>query len=406
MSEISRPMLSVEEALAHVLAGLGRIESEIIPLEDGFNRFLAEGVAAHITQPPFDASAMDGYAVQASDLNEVPCDLRVIGDAAAGHPFEGEVGAGQAVRIFTGGAVPGGADTIVIQEVTQREADTVTVKERAGHGAFVRLRGFDFAEGDVLLEAGRKLLARDLSLAAAMNVTQLSVRRKPVVAILATGDELVMPGEELKPGQIISSNSYGLAAMIEGAGGRPEQIGIARDTEQSLAEHISRASHADILLTIGGASVGEHDLVQGVLEAAGMTLDFWKIAMRPGKPLMYGQLGNQRVLGLPGNPVSAMVCSRIFLIPMLEKMLGSTESSTTLKTALLGAGLEKNGPRQHYMRATLENGPDGAAVVTPVRSQDSSLLSPLSQADCLIVRLPDAPVAVAGDTVPILPLDF
>ncbi|MHA1165828.1 MAG: molybdopterin molybdotransferase MoeA, partial [Alphaproteobacteria bacterium] len=244
MNKNSKPMLSVEEALNRVLAGLGLAKSETVPLEDGHGRVLAEGVAARITQPPFDASAMDGYAVRARDLAEIPCDLSVIGDAAAGHPFEGEVGAGQAVRIFTGGAVPGGADTIVIQEVTTRDADTVTVKERAGHGAFVRLRGFDFAEGDVLLAAGRKLLARDLSLAAAMNVTQLKVRRKPVVAILATGDELVMPGEELKPGQIISSNSYGLAAMIEGAGGRPEQIGIARDTEESLAEHIARAQNA------------------------------------------------------------------------------------------------------------------------------------------------------------------
>jgi len=406
VSDTPKPMLSVEEACARVLAGLGLAKSETIPLEEGHGRVLGEGVAARITQPPFDASAMDGYAVRASDLNEIPCDLKVIGDAAAGHPFEGQVGPGQALRIFTGGAVPGGADTIVIQEVTKRDADIVTINERAEYGAFVRLRGFDFAEGDVLLEAGRKLLARDLSLAAAMNVTEFKVRRKPVVAILATGDELVMPGEKLKPGQIISSNSFGLAAMIEGAGGQPEQIGIARDTKQSLAEAIARAQDADILLTIGGASVGEHDLVQGALEAAGMTLDFWKIAMRPGKPLMYGTLGDQRVLGLPGNPVSAMVCSRIFLIPMLEKMLGITQSSTTLKTAGLGAALEKNGPRQHYMRATLETGADGSVLVTPVRSQDSSLLSPLSQADCLIVRIPDAPAAGVGDTVPILPLDF
>ena len=399
-------MLSVEEALSRVLAGLGLTRSESVPLEEGHGRVLAEGAAARITQPPFDASAMDGYAVRASDLTQIPCDLSVIGNAAAGHPFGGEVGAGQAVRIFTGSAVPGGADTIVIQEVTQRNADTVTVKERAAHGAYVRPRGFDFSEGDVLLATGRTLLARDLSLAAAMNVMEIKVRQKPIVAILATGDELVMPGEELRPGQIISSNSYGLAAMIESAGGRPEQIGIARDTEQSLAEHIARAKKADILLTIGGASVGEHDLVQGALEAAGMTLDFWKIAMRPGKPLMFGQLGDQRVLGLPGNPVSAMVCSRIFLIPMLKKMLGSTGSSVAPKTAVLGAELEKNGPRQHYMRATLETSTGGAVVVTPVRSQDSSLLSPLSKADCLIVRTPDAPAAGAGDAVPILPLDF
>jgi molybdopterin molybdotransferase len=399
-------MLSVDDALARVVAGLGPTAVESIPLESGHGRVLAEGVASRITQPPFNASAMDGYAVRAGDLAEIPCDLKVIGEAAAGHPFEGEVGTGEAARIFTGGAVPEGADTIIIQEDATRDADTVTVKERAEHGTYIRPRGFDFSEGDVLLEKGRKILARDLSLAASMNVTQFSVRRKPVVAILATGDELVMPGEELKPGQIISSNSFGLAAMIESAGGQPQRIGIARDTEESLSEHIARASDADVLLTIGGASVGDHDLVQPALEAAGMTLDFWKIAMRPGKPLMFGQLGEQRVLGLPGNPVSAMVCSRIFLLPMLEKMLGLEDSSTAQKTAVLGAELKMNGPRQHYMRATIETGPDGLDVVSPVRSQDSSLLSPLSQADCLIARAPGAPAAAAGEVIPILPLDF
>ncbi len=399
-------MLSVDEALARVVDGLGLCEAETIPLEDGHGRVLAEGVAARITQPPFNASAMDGYAVRASDLTEIPRELKIIGEAAAGHPFEGKAGNGQAVRIFTGGAVPEGADTIIIQEDTSREGDVVTVNEGAAHGTYVRPRGFDFSEGEVLLKTGRKILARDLSLAASMNVTQFRVRRKPVVAILATGDELVMPGEELNPGQIISSNSFGLAAMIESAGGQPVRLGIARDTKESLAEHIARASDADILLTIGGASVGDHDLVQPALEAAGMTLDFWKIAMRPGKPLMFGQLGDQRVLGLPGNPVSAMVCSRIFLLPMLDKMLGIEGASVDQKTAMLGAGVKKNGPRQHYMRATIDKGDEGQDVVTPVRSQDSSLLSPLSQADCLIVRAPGAPAAESGEAVPILHLDF
>ena len=396
----------VDSARDAILSGARICPVEMVALADAHGRVVARDVKSKRNQPPFDASAMDGYAVRASDLSEIPCDLNVIGEAAAGHPFAGQVDAGQAVRIFTGGAVPPGADTIVIQEDTARDGDIVTVKERAACGNYVRLRGFDFAEGDVLLDAGRKLLGRDLSLAASMNVTQFTVRRKPVVAILATGDELVMPGDELKPGQIISSNSFGLAAMIEGAGGQPRYLGIARDSLESLSKHISRASDADILLTIGGASVGDHDLVQPALEAAGMTLDFWKIAMRPGKPLMFGQLGDQRVLGLPGNPVSAMVCSKLFLIPMLEKMLGVDGSSTTLKTAVLGASVEKNGPRQHYMRATIETGADGVERVHPVRSQDSSLLSPLSQADCLIVREPGAAVAEAGEAVPILLLDF
>ncbi len=399
-------MLSVDEALGRVLAGLEPVKSETVPLESGHGRVLAQGVAACITQPPFNASAMDGYAVRADDLDKIPCDLTVIGDAAAGHPFERSVESGQAVRIFTGGAVPEGADAIVIQEDTARDADIVTVNQAAEPGTFVRPRGFDFSEGDILLPAGRKISARDLALAATMNVTEFEVRRKPVVAILATGDELVMPGEELKPGQIISSIPFGLAAMVEAAGGRPERIGIARDSSQSLSEHIARAREADILLTIGGASVGDHDLVQGALRKAGMDLDFWKIAMRPGKPMMFGALGPQRVLGLPGNPVSAMICARIFLIPMLEKLLVQEQSAVAERPAMLAKGIAENGPRQHYMRATFESGPDGATLVRAVRSQDSSLLSPLSQADCLIVRAPGAAAAEAGDAVPVLLLDF
>ncbi len=406
VTEPRKPMLGVDEARRRVVAGLEPVASETIPLEDGHRRVLAQGAAACITQPPFDASAMDGYAVRAGDLGAIPCELTVIGDAAAGHPFDGGVEAGQAVRIFTGGAVPEGADAIVIQEETERDGQRVVVKARAERGDFIRPRGFDFAQGDILLQAGRALSARDLALAATMNVTGFKVRRKPVVAILATGDELVMPGEELKPGQIISSIPFGLAAMAEAAGARPERIGIARDTKESLADHIARAREADILLTIGGASVGDHDLVQGALRSAGMELDFWKIAMRPGKPLMFGTLGSQRVLGLPGNPVSALICARIFLIPMLDKLLAREHGGSAERPGILAEGVAENGPRQHYMRATFESGPDGATLVRPVRSQDSSLLSPLSQADCLIVRPPGAPAAAAGEAVEILPLDF
>lgn len=399
-------MLSVGDALDRVLSGLEPVSTERIPLEEGHGRVLAEGVAARMTQPPFDASAMDGYAVRAEDIAEIPCDLSVIGEVAAGHPFDGSVGSGQVVRIFTGGAVPDGADTIVIQEDAVRDGERVTVNGSAERGAFVRPRGFDFTEGDVLLKANRKMSARDLALAAAMNVTELSVRRKPTVAILATGDELVLPGNEPETGQIISSIPYGLAAMIAAAGGEPVRLGIARDTAESLAEYIAKARDADILLTIGGASVGEHDLVQGALEAAGMTLDFWKIAMRPGKPLMFGQMAAQRVLGVPGNPVSALVCARIFLVPMLEKMLSAEDAAAGPNMAVLAAPLEKNGARQHYMRATVETGKNGEMSARPVRSQDSSLLSPLAHADCLIIRPPGAPAAGEGDAVPILPLDF
>ena len=403
---VTKPMLSVAEALARVVSGLEPTGRETIPLEDGHGRVLAHGAAARMTQPPFDASAMDGYAVRADDLTTIPCELSIIGEAAAGHPFDGKIGAGEVVRISTGGAVPAGADTIVIQEDAERVGNTVTIRQAAERGAYIRSRGFDFTQGDVLLEAGRKLSARDLALAAAMNVTQLKVRRKPVIAILATGDELVMPGGDPKSGQIISSIPYGLGAMVEKAGGRPERMGIARDTLDSLSEHIAKAREADILVTIGGASEGAHDLVQGALRSAGMTLDFWKIAMRPGKPLMFGTLGKLRVLGVPGNPVSAMVCAQIFLIPMLQKLLAIEGRETAPETALLAAELEKNGARQHYMRATLEQGAQGARHVRPAPSQDSSLLSPFAQADCLIVRPPGAPAAVAGDRVAVLVLDF
>lgn len=406
MNETRPTMLNVADALSRVAGGISPLPEETVPLEQAHGRVLSKELAARMTQPPFDASAMDGYAVRAEDVASVPCRLSVIGESAAGLPFEGSVGAGEAVRIFTGGAVPEGADAIVIQEDVTPDGDAITVNEGAEAGAYIRPCGFDFAEGDILLPENRKLSARDLALAAAMNVAKLAVRRKPRIAILATGDELVMPGERPGAGQIISSIPYALAAMIDKAGGEPVRLGIARDTTQSLAEHIARASDADVLLTIGGASVGDHDLVQAALREAGMALDFWKIAMRPGKPLMFGELDGQRVLGVPGNPVSAIVCTRIFLFPMIERLLGLDTALTPPLTARLSSPLEKNGPRQHYMRATLDQDENGQAIVEPVRSQDSSLLSPLSQADCLIIRAPGAPAAAAGDTVPYLPLDF
>ncbi len=399
-------MLPVEEALARVTAGLEPTGTETVPLEEASGRVLAADVAAQLTQPPFDASSMDGYAVRAADVAQVPATLTVIGQAAAGHAFDGSVGPGQAVRIFTGAPVPSGADAVVIQEDTSRSGDQVTVKEPAKSGEWIRPKGFDFAQGDVLLSAGRRLGARDLALAAAMNVPALPVRRRPRVAILATGDELVMPGATPAPDQIISSIPYALAPLILAAGGQPERLGIARDTLDDLAQHIARAREADILLTIGGASVGDHDLVQSALKAEGLALDFWQVAMRPGKPLMYGRLGRQRVLGVPGNPVSAILCSRIFLVPMLRRLLGITAADGDTRQGVLTGEVPENGPRQHYMRAILSQGANGALEVTPARSQDSSLLTPLAQADCLIVRPPRAPAAKAGERVPILALDF
>ena len=398
--------LTVAEASARILADVAPTESETIAIELALGRVLAAPLVARLTQPPFDASAMDGYAVRAEDVAALPARLAVIGEAAAGHPFGHPVGAGQAVRIFTGAGLPAGADAIVIQENTARAGGTVIVRDGAADRDHIRRAGFDFRAGGILLEAGRRLGARELTLAAASGAGTLAVRRRPRVAILATGDELVLPGATLGPGQIVASNHLGVAALIAEAGGAPEFLGIARDTRASLEHHIAHGRSVDVLVTIGGASVGDHDLVGPVLAGFGMDLAFWNIAMRPGKPLMFGRLAGLRVMGLPGNPVSSLVCTRVFLVPLLRALLGQPAQDERPIQASAGVALEANGPRQHYMRATTVAGPEGLPVVTPVRSQDSSLLAPLAQADCLLVRPPHAPAAPRGTLVPILPLDF
>jgi molybdopterin molybdotransferase len=397
---------SVEEALKRILDGVEPMPAESVPIAAAAGRTLATPLAARLTQPPFDASAMDGYAVRAADIGRLPATLTVIGQAAAGHPFAGSVGPGQAVRIFTGAAVPSGADAIVIQEDVARDGASISVREGASEGSNIRTKGFDFRAGDALLEAGRRIGPREVSLAAAMGYGELPVRRRPRIAVLATGDELVQPGGSLGPGQIIASNHLGVAALAEANGAEARLLGIARDARESLDAHIAQAADADVIVTIGGASVGDHDLVAPVLEARGMALAFWKIAMRPGKPLMFGRLGQARVLGLPGNPVSAIVCSRVFLVPLIHSLLGRPDQGEGLRRARTAVPLEANGPRTHYMRATSRPGRDGLPEVTPVRSQDSSLLSPLALADCLLVRPASAPVAPAGSPVSILPLDF
>ena len=398
--------LSVEDALARILDSVAAMPAEPISVEAAYRRTLAAPLAALLTQPPFDASAMDGYAVRAADVAHLPATLAVIGQAAAGHPFSGSVAAGEAVRIFTGAPLPDGADAIVIQENTKLDGTKVTVREGSVDKGHVRHRGFDFREGEVLLAAGRRMGPREVSLAAAMGHGLISARRRPRVAVLTTGDELVAPGEKPGPGQIISSNHLGVMALAEAAGAETEFLGIARDTRESLDSHLVRARSADILVTIGGASVGDHDLVGPVLKERGMELSFWRILMRPGQPLMFGRLGASRVLGLPGNPVSALVCTRVFLVPLIRALLGQPREDTRLAQARAAVDIEANGPRQHYMRATAARGSDGLAIGTPVRSQDSSLLAPLAEADCLLVRPPKAPAVAAGDPVPILPLDF
>ena len=400
-------LLSVEEALARVLDGVAPTGTESVAVERAHGRVLAEALKALLTQPPFAASAMDGYAVRAADVAALPVTLNVIGTAAAGHPFPGRVGDGEAVRIFTGAAVPEGADAIVVQENTDRDGPNVVVREGAAEAEYLRPRGMDFREGDTLLEAGRRLGPRELALAAAMGHGTLPLRRRPRIAVLSTGDELVAPGLRPGPGQIVASNHLGVAALAEAAGAEVSQLGIARDTREDLGAHLGKADAADILVTIGGVSVGEHDLVASALEAQGLTLAFWKIAIRPGKPLMFGRLGGSRVLGLPGNPAASLVCARVFLVPLIWGLLGRpVEESVRRVRARARVTLEANGLREHYMRAISRRGDDGVTEVTPLSDQHSSLIAPLAQADCLLVRPPNAPPAAPGSSVPILPFDI
>jgi molybdopterin molybdotransferase len=397
-------LLSVAEALARVTQGLEPLGAESVALDSANGRVLAEDLAALLTQPPFDASAMDGYAARAEDVAVVPATLRLIGISAAGAGFDGKVGQGETVRIFTGAPVPEGADTIVIQEYAEK-TNGVVIAKAAEPGRYVRPRGQDFKQGEVLLAAGTRLGPRELMLAAAMNHAELAVRRKPKVAILATGDEVVPPGSELGKDQIVSSVPIGLATLIARAGGEPMSLGIAKDDPKSLLALARAGSAADILVTAGGASVGERDLVASALKTEGLEIDFWKIAMRPGMPLLYGRLGSQRVLSLPGNPVSALITAHVFLVPMLAAMLGLATAARPLPEAVLGEALEANGERQHYMRAISEWREDGRRVVRPLPSQDSSLVAELARADCLIVRAPDAPALPSGARVGIIPLN-
>jgi len=413
-------LIPVEEALRRVLASVERpLEAERVALAACAGRTLADDVVALRDQPPFPASAMDGYAVRAADIASIPATLRVIGISAAGQRFSGTVGPGEAVRIFTGAPLPDGADSVVIQENTKASGDQVTVTEPSAPHRHIRRAGLDFESGNVLLRAGCRLDARHVALAAAMGYGALSVRRKPRVAILATGDELVRAGETAGPDQITASSLPATVVMVEKAGGEAIDLGIARDTLESLEERIQAAltARADILVTLGGASVGEHDLVQKALVGQGMDLGFWRVALRPGKPLMHGRLGSMALLGLPGNPVSSLVCSLLFLVPAIRALAGDPRAGADpTETAILGAALPANGDRQDYMRASLSSqdfdlilahGPQGVTlpVATAHPVQDSSMLGVLERSDALIVRAPNAPAAEAGAPCRIIRLD-
>ena len=390
-------MISVEDARSLLFDLVSTLSAETVPLAEAAGRVLAQDVTATRDQPPFAASSMDGYAVKSSEV-ELHAMFKLVGEAAAGRRFDGTVGPGQAVRIFTGAPVPEGADFVVIQEDVDRRGDLITITDAPGPKPNIRPAGVDFAIG-AQITARRKLRPEDVALMAAMNIASVPVARKPVVALISTGDELVMPGETPGPDQIIASNTFGLKALLEDVGAHVRVLPIARDTVSSLETAFGLAQGADLVVTIGGASVGEYDLVADVSAALGMERSFYKIRMRPGKPLMAGRLGDTAMVGLPGNPVSAMVCGYLFLIPMVRRMLGLEQALNPFQSARLSAPLSQNGPREHYMRAVLNH--DG---IRACDDQDSSLLSVLAQANALLVRQPHDPARDTGDEVQYLPI--
>ncbi len=399
-------LLSVDDALRMVLAFAREpLGTEPVAIAEAAGRTLAAPLAALRTQPPFAASAMDGYAVRAEDVATPGSRLKVIGSAPAGHAFAGAVGPGQAVRIFTGAPLPEGADTVLIQENADAGDGAIVARTAEPRGRFVRPAGLDFREGEALVPAGHRFTPRSQALAAAMGHATVPVRRRPRVAVLATGDELVRPGEAMRPDQIVASNVYAIAGMVTQAGGIPIDLGIATDDFAALEAAIAAAeeARADVLVTLGGASVGDHDLVQSALTRRGMQLGFWRIAMRPGKPLIFGSLGRMAILGLPGNPVSSIVCAHLFLEPLLRALAGDPDAGADrTRPAVLGGALPANDMRQDYLRASLAVDPDGRTVATPFARQDSSMLRLLADAQALVVRPPHAPAAAAGDPCRIL----
>ncbi|RJL01952.1 gephyrin-like molybdotransferase Glp [Paracoccus siganidrum] len=390
-------MIPVEEALARVLALAAPPRPETVALEQAAGRVLAAPAEARLTQPPFDSAAMDGYALRRADAG---CALRVIGESAAGHPWTGTPRPGTAIRIFTGAPVPAGYDCVAMQENVTREGDLIRIHTPSANDN-IRPRGGDFALGDSVAP-GRLLNAADIGLLAAMNLPELTVAARPRVAVLASGDELLRPGETPAEGQIISSNDLAIAALAREAGAEARILPIARDTEASLRDSFARAADADLIVTIGGASVGDHDLVGKVAGDLGMERAFYKLAMRPGKPLMAGKIGNAAMLGLPGNPVSAIVCGILFMQPLIRRMQGLEAGHTPLR-ARLARPLPPEGDRQHYLRARLQPGPD-LPLIDPFEDQDSARLSLLARADALLVRPAGDPARDAGQIVDYLPL--
>ena len=401
-------MIPVAEARARILAELSPLPWETVALSAAHGRVLATEVTARVVQPPVAVSAMDGYAVRADDVAKIPARLKLIGLSRAGESFAGQLGRGETVRIFTGAPLPGGADAVVIQEDAEADGQepgaSVLLRATVVRGRHVREAGLDFGIGQLGIAAGRALTARDIGLAAAMNVPWLQVRRRPRIGLLATGDEIVRPGEPIGPAQIVSSNALALAALIRTSGGETVDLGIARDEIASVAAHAAGAKGCDLLVTLGGASVGEHDLVRQALALRGLNLAFWQVAMRPGKPLMFGRMGELPLLGFPGNPVSSLVCGLLFLRPALFRLQGCEGGVPETLPAVLGRDLPENDRREDYMRSTATRNDEGQWVVTPFERQDSSNLLRLALADALLVRAPHAPAITAGRPVQAIPL--
>jgi molybdopterin molybdotransferase len=397
-------LLSVRDAHARVIAAFEPLPAETVSVADAAGRVLAAAPAARLTQPPADLSAMDGYAMRAEDVPAAPTTLTLVGQAPAGGSYDHALKPGETVRIFTGGPLPMGADSIVIQEDTKADGKKITILEAPRPGRHIRKSGLDFSAGDTPLAAGRILTTRDVALAAAMNLPWLSVHRKPRVAILATGDELVMPGEPVGRNRIVSSSGIAVAALVRGWGGEATLFDIARDDAGLIESRISAGAQHDLLITLGGASVGDHDLVQAALKAQGFAIGFWRIAMRPGKPLMFAARDRARVLGLPGNPVSTMVCALLFLKPALDRMLGQAGDLVATEPARLAVDLRQNDTREDYVRAKLTRQSDGVLNVQPHPVQDSSMLSVLAAASGLLVRPAHDPARKAGETVQVIDL--
>ena len=397
-------MISVDEARARIVSAMRPTAPEVVGLSEAWGRVSALPVLARLTQPPADVSAMDGYALRAAD-GVAGASVLVIGAAPAGHPFAGTVGPGETVRLFTGSVMPEGADAILIQENATRADDVVRVDQAVRAGRHIRRAGQDFSAGDTLLPAGRRLGARDIGLAASGNHAWVTVHRRPVVAILATGDEINLPGDPIGPGGIVSSNSHALAALVRARGGNPVVLPVARDDLASLARAADQVVGVDLLVTTGGASVGDHDLVQEGLGQRGLVVDFWKIAMRPGKPLIFGALGAVPVIGLPGNPVSALVCAILFLVPALDRLTGLPGQALPTLGVRLGAAVAENDHRADFLRASLAPDADGTLLATPFGPQDSAMLRLMSLADALVLRPPHAAAAAAGSMVEAIRLD-